>query len=156
MPGLAKTIYGVRKGDIEFIKTQKNWVNLEDYVTTELSKPISNKLIMSLVLQAIDNYTNVAYNSGTVNKIKNADSPYALFVKKLEGFEKIRYSESSLKRLSERYAKNVNYNPELHVQKFVKECQDVYNRYPLLAFLRSVPNSELAQYINLIDTQEGI
>jgi hypothetical protein len=26
-------IHGVRKGDIEFIKTQKNWVNIDDYVT---------------------------------------------------------------------------------------------------------------------------
>ena len=32
------TVYGVRKGDIEFIKTQKNWINYEDFLTEKLAK----------------------------------------------------------------------------------------------------------------------
>jgi hypothetical protein len=34
LSGLQKTIYGVRKGDIEFIKTQKNWINIEDQIAS--------------------------------------------------------------------------------------------------------------------------
>lgn len=154
--GLKTTIHGVRKGDIEFIRTQKNWVNIETYVAQELSKPIDNKLIMSLVLQAIDGFSNIAYNSNVLSEVKNALSPYQVFVTKLKGFEKIRYNEQSLKRLCERYAQGTTFNPEAEVQKYVSECRTVNNRYPLLQYLRSIPSDELANYINIIDTQKGI
>ena len=154
--GLKTTIYGVRKGDIEFIKTQKNWINIEDHIAGVLAKPIDNKLVMSLVLQAIDNYSNVSYNYNVTSQITNANSPYVAFVTKLKGFDKIRYNEQSLKRLCSRYAKNVSFNPEAQVQQYVDECKQVQARYPLLAYLRSVPSMELADYINLIDTQKGV
>ncbi len=154
--GLKTTIYGVRKGDIEFIKTQKNWVNIENHIAKELSKPIDNKLIMSLVLQAVDNYNNVNYNNATVSRITNQASPYSVFVCKLKGFEKIRYNEQSLKRLCQRYAAGVTFSPEAQVQKYVEECRKVLARYPLLQYLRSVPHEELADYINVIDTQKGV
>jgi hypothetical protein len=74
----------------------------------------------------------------------------------LNGFEKIRYSEQSLKRLCQRYAQGTKFSPEAEVQKYVSECIAVTNRYPLLQYLRSVPSTELADYINMIDTQKGI
>jgi hypothetical protein len=154
--GLKTTIYGVRKGDIEFIKTQKNWVNIEEHIAGVLSKPIDNKLIMSLVLQAIDNHMNISYNFNVTSRITYANSPYVVFVNKLKGFDKIRYSEQSLKRLCQRYANGVSFNPEAQVQKYVEECAQVNARYPLLQYLRSVPSDELANYINVIDTQKGV
>jgi len=154
--GLRTTIYGVRKGDIEFIKTQKNWVNIETYIAGVLSKPIDNKLVMSLVLQAIDNHVNISYNYNVTSKVTYANSPYVAFVTKLKGFDKIRYSEQSLKRLCQRYAQGVSFSPEAQVQKYVEECNQVNARYPLLQYLRSVPTQELADYVNMIDTQKGI
>ena len=154
--GLKTTIYGVRKGDIEFIKTQKNWVNIEEHIAGVLSKPIDNKLVMSLVLQAIDNYSNVSYNFNVTSQVTYANSPYVVFVTKLKGFDKIRYNEQSLKRLCNRYANGVTFSPEAQVQKYVDECKQVQARYPLLAYLRSVPAVELADYINLIDAQKGV
>ena len=154
--GLKTTIYGVRKSDIEFIRTQKNWVNIEEHIVKELAKPIDNKLIMSLVLQAIDNFNNISYNYNVKSLITNPQSPYSVFVTKLKGFEKIRYSEQSLKRLCQQYAKNVSFNPEAQVRKYVEECVQVQARYPLLQYLRSTPATELADYINMIDTQKGI
>ncbi len=156
LKGLQTTIYGVRKGDIEFIKTQKNWVNIEDYIAKELAKPIDHKLIMSLVLQAVDSFSNTSYNNNIVTQIANAKSPYNVFVNKLNGFEKIRYNEQSLKRLCQRYAQGTKFSPEAEVQKYVSECRAVTNRYPLLQYLRSVPSTELADYINMIDTQKGV
>lgn len=156
LTGLKTTIYGVRKGDIEFIKTQKNWVNIEEFLSKELAKPIDNKLIMSLVLQAIDGFGNISYNYNTVSRISNQKSPYVEFVCKLKGFDKIRYNEQSLQRLCQRYAVGVTFNPEAQVQKYVEECKQVQARYPLLAYLRSVPADELANYINVIDTQKGV
>lgn len=154
--GLKTTIYGVRKGDIEFIRTQKNWINIEEHIAKELSKPIDNKLIMSLVMQAIDGYNNINYNSNIVDCVANVKSPYKVLVSKLKDFEKIRYNESSLKRLCEAYAPNSKFNPEAQVQEFVKECHSITNRYPLLAYLRSVPAGELAQYINDVDEKKGV
>jgi len=156
LKGLQTTIYGVRKGDIEYIRAQKNWVNIEDHIAKELAKPIDHKLIMSLVLQAVDSFSNTSYNNNIVTQIANAKSPYNVFVNKLNGFEKIRYSEQSLKRLCQRYAQGTKFSPEAEVQKYVSECIAVTNRYPLLQYLRSVPSTELADYINMIDTQKGI
>jgi hypothetical protein len=156
LDGLKTTIYGVRKGDIEFIKTQKNWINIEDHIAKVLAKPIDNKLVMSLVMQAVDNFNLLQYNNNIVCHVTAANSPYVTLVTQFKGFEKIRYSELSLKRLCSRYAQGVTFNPEAQVQKFVDECATISKRYPLLQFLRSAPNEDVAEYVNLIDTQKGI
>jgi hypothetical protein len=156
LTGLQTTIYGVRKSDIEFIKTQKNWVNIEKHLADVLSKPVDNKLVMSLVLNAIDSFNLLQYNSNIVYHVESTDSPYVKLVTQFKGYEKVRYSEISLKRLCNRYAKGVNFSPEALVQKFVDECTVISKRYPLLAYLRSAPNAEVGEYINLIDTQKGV
>jgi hypothetical protein len=156
LTGLKTTIYGVRKGDIDVIKTKANWINIEDHIAKELAKPIDNKLVMSLVMQAVDNFNLMQYNSNIVYHIADSNSPYVKLVTQFNGFEKIRYSELSLKRLCQRYATGVTFNPEAQVQKFVDECATISKRYPLLQFLRSAPNEDVAEYVNLIDTQKGI
>ncbi len=153
--GLKQTIYGVRKGDIAFIKTQKNWVNIEDHISSSL-KVVDNKLMMSLAVQAIDNYNYMQYNKRIVNAITDTNSSYVKFVTQFVGHDKIKYSEISLKRLCNRYAPGINFNPEAFVKKFVDECATVSKQYPLLAYLRNVPDEEVAKYINIIDTQKGI
>jgi hypothetical protein len=152
---LKKHIYGVRKSDIEFIKTQKNWINIEDYIAQELSK-IDNKLTMSLVLQAVDNFNLLQYNSTIVYHVESKDSPYIKLVMQFKDFEKIRYSEQSLKNLCRMYAKNVTFNPQDTVDTFVAQCKVVYDRYPLLQFLRSAPNEQVAEYINMIDATKPV
>ena len=151
----SKTIYGVRKGDIEFIQTQKNWINIEDHIAKELSA-IDNKLVMSLVLQAVDSFNLLQYNSNITYHVEATDSPYVKLVKQFAGFEKIRYSEQSLKNLCRMYASNVTFNPQDTVDTFVAQCRVVYDRYPLLQYLRSAPNEQVAEYINLIDKKEGV
>jgi len=151
----SKTIYGVRKGDIEFIKTQPNWINIEDHITKELNS-IDNKLTMSLVLQAVDNFNLLSYNENIVYNVEDKNSPYIKLVIQFKGFEKIKYSEQSLKNLCRMYATHVTFNPQSTVDKFVAECKEIYQRYPLLQYLRSAPNHEVGAYINLIDTQKGV
>ncbi len=151
----SQTIYGVRKGDLEFIQTQKNWVNIEDHIAKELSA-IDNKLVMSLVLQAVDSFNLMQYNNTIAFGVSDVKSPYLELVMQFRGFEKIKYSEYSLKNLCRMYAKNVTFNPQDTVDEFVAKCKTVSERYPLLAYLRSAPNSEVSAYINLIDSQKGI
>jgi len=153
--GLQHTIYGVRKGDIEFIKTQKNWVNIEDFIASQL-KVVDAKLMMSLVIQAVDNFNLMQYNYNIVSAVTDPASPYVKLVTQFKGFEKVRYDATSLKRLCNRYAPGVNFSPEAFVQKFVDECATISKRYPLLQFLRSAPNADVAEYVNLIDAQKGI
>ena len=149
------SIYGVRKGDIEFIQTQKNWVNIENHIANELAK-IDNKLTMSLVLQAVDSFNLCQYNGTIVSGIADSNSPYIKLVGQFAGFDKIKYSESSLKNLCRMYAKGVTFNPQATVEKFEEQCRVIYQRYPLLAYLRSAPGNEVSAYINLIDTQKGV
>ena len=152
---LKKHIYGVRKGDIEFINTQKNWINIEDYISQELSK-IDNKLTMSLVLQMVDNFNHCQYNGTIVSGITNPNSPYIKLVSQFVGFEKIRYSESSLRNLCRLYAENITFNPQKEVEKFEAECKAVHQRYPLLQYLNRAPGNEVSEYINMIDTTKGV
>jgi hypothetical protein len=148
-------VYGVRKSDLEFIQSQKNWINIEDHIASELSK-LDNKLTMSMVLNTVDNFNLLQYNSNIVYNVESADSPYVKLVKQFMGFEKIRYSEQSLKNLCHLYAKNATFNPQTTVDKFEAECKKVSNHYPLLQYLRSAPSEEVSAYINLIDTQKGV
>ena len=148
-------VYGVRKGDIEFIKTQKNWINIEDHIAKQLSA-IDNKLTMSLVLQAVDSFNLLQYNDNIVYHVESTDSPYIKLVSQFMGFEKIRYSEQSLKNLCRMYASNVTFNPQDTVDTFVAQCKVVYERYPLLQYLRSAPSEQVGAYINMIDTQKGV
>jgi hypothetical protein len=148
------TIYGVRKGDIEFIKTQPNWINIEDHIVDCL-KTIDSKLSMSLVVQAVDNFNLLSYNSNIVMQVTPA-SPYVKLVKQFENVEKVRYSEHSLKNLCRRYAPDTTWSPETLVQKYMAECKVISERYPLLAYLRSAPNKEVADYINMIDATKPV
>jgi len=76
-------------------------------------------------------------------------------VTQFKGFEKIKYSEQSLKNLCRMYAKGTTFNPQDTVDGFVEQCKAVQQQYPLLQYLRSAPNHEVSAYINLIDTQKG-
>ena len=111
---------------------------------------------MSLVLQAVDNFNLLQYNDNIVYNVESKDSPYVKLVMQFKGFEKIRYSEQSLKNLCRMYASNVTFNPQDTVDTFMAQCKVVYERYPLLQYLRSAPNQEVGAYINLIDTQKGV
>jgi hypothetical protein len=111
---------------------------------------------MSLVLQAVDNFNLLQYTSNIVNAVTNQNSPYVKLVTQFKDFDKVRYSEHSLKRLCNRYAVGVTFSPEAQVQKFVDDCSVISKRYPLLQFLRSAPNEEVAEYVNVIDTQKGV
>jgi len=109
-----------------------------------------------LVLQAVDNFNLCQYNGTIVSGIADSNSPYIKLVGQFAGFDKIKYSESSLKNLCRMYAKGVTFNPQATVEQFEAQCKVIHQRYPLLAYLRSAPSEEVGAYINLIDTQKGV
>jgi hypothetical protein len=143
-------IYGVRKADIEFIKSQKNWINLDTLVTDKLSK-LDNTMIMSLVKYSIDFNNTMQYN---IVSLIDANSPYATLY---NTFSKINRADSqqlsALRSLCEIYKIPMTSELDKLVAKHTKEINAVKARYPLLDYLHGygVKAAPVAEYVNCID-----
>ena len=149
------TIYGVRKTDIAAIKTQKNWVNIEDYISGVLKNMTDNQ-VMGLVMQALDDKHISIYNTNIVSKVIDPKSPYTEFTTKFKGVERVKHTEHSLRMLTNRYAKGSNFDVYAVITKFEHECKSVHERYPLLKYSYGARDVDLADYINLIDNVKGV
>ena len=151
-------IYGVRKGDIEAIKAQKNWVNLDEHITGKLAK-LGQSDVMGLVKQSIDWKELYQYNA--TKHIANTSSPYLVlfntFKDVKESDEKMR---QSLEWLCRQYkvATSTNVDPATLIDKYNKEVEAIFKRYPLIKSLSkySTEGADLAEYINLVDTKKGV
>ena len=149
------SIYGVRKSDIAWVQTQKNWVPIEQFVADVLGK-LTPTALASLAAVEVDNGKIFGYNKD-IAPLVSATSPYRVLVEKLKGVAKSSsFSSSDLTYLLKQYAPGVDY---LVVAEQLKaEMAAVRNRYPLLSSIRDwdINNSAVAEYINLIDTSKGI
>jgi hypothetical protein len=149
-------IYGVRKGDIDFIKTQKNWVNIEQYLNKTLSA-VKEADLKRLVISTLDKKAILQYHNTIADNVENKASPYLLVANQFKGVTKIDgFSQVSLQRLCQRYAKVLELNKlETAIEN---ECAAVLDRYPLLSGLETYRMNSLAvaEYINLIDTKKGV
>lgn len=146
-------VLGVRKGDIEFIKTQKNWVNVEDFIEKVLSTATDSQKL-SLAYSSVDRGGLIAYNKFVADNV-GADSVYAKAMTTLASVEKVDFSEYSLNRLCSKYKVEMKLD-DLRTN-LVSESTAVYARYPLLSSLNHCNNHvAVAEYINLIDTQKGV
>ncbi len=154
IPGLAVDVYGVRKGDIEFIRTKNNWIPLETHVSAVLNN-LSAKDLGNLALNEIDNGALFRYNKNIANNITSGDSAYLALIGKFENLSKVRYSKHALEYLLNNYAPGVSV--QTTIDALVAELDAVKRRYPLLDAVReySIPALAVAQYINLIDNSKG-
>lgn len=154
----AEDIYGVRKTDIEWVKTQKNWVNLDEHVKGKLAL-LGQADVMGLVKQSIDWKELYQYNA--TKHIANANSPYLVL---FNTFKDVKESDQkkrqSLEWLCRQYkvATSANVDPATLIDKYNKEVETIIKRYPLIKGLSkySTEGADLAEYINLIDTQKGV
>ena len=147
-------IYGVRKKDLDFIKEQPNWINLETHIESVLSN-IDDKFMLGVALGTVDNARRVAYNSTIVAKIKDKDSPYLKLVTSLKGISPITsYAFDNLEKLTERFAPKIGKNPKDVRTKLTKEVKQVHDRYTLLKYVPyHADESDIYNYINIIDKQ---
>lgn len=155
--GLSKiTVHGVRKGDIEFIKSQENWVNLEEHIVKELRALDHSQLNMKW----IDMEEGLRYSSNVAEHIDNLSSPYLNLTKKFTGV----IPSGSLERetinglfkmffIEGQGSKIVTLQAELS-----KQGRAVYDRYPLLKMLSGYYGNgqAVAEYINLVDAAKGV
>jgi len=154
---LNETVYGVRKADIEAIKSKANWVDLDTYVSDKLAQP--NVIdVKGVIKEAIgfEQFFKFTYVQNHVN----ADSPYLALYNE---FAVVKTSNANARRgfqtlcsIYQVEAGNVNVNDE--VAKYKKVMENLQQRYPLLDDLsRYYRNAEaIAEYINAIDAYKGI
>ncbi len=144
-------IYGVRKGDIEFIKTQKNWINVEEYIVERLAKVTTDELV-NLAVNAVDSNFVSQYNHVKVD----AKSPFAKLTSKYKG-ERVRFNNHNLKSLYKHFAQNVNFDFDALVEQVKQEIRSIESRYPLLTTMSGRADTQaVAEYIELIDAKKGI
>ena len=149
-------VYGVRKTDIEYIKTQKNWVNIEEHVTKVLNK-IDLADISKFVANELDLKAVLKYNKNMLALV-DANSPYAKFVNQTKGMSNGEFSRNSLETLCNRFAKGKNFSFDALVTKLTLERDEINKRYPLLKSVSgySFDEEAVAEYINLVDAKKGI
>jgi hypothetical protein len=157
LPGLFNgNIYGVRKSDIEDIKKRKNWVNFEEHIATLLNGKDNSKLLMSLVRSGLERADLFSYQ-GVLAEI-DANSPYAKLITVFEKVDKFQGNRYNIDRLFRKFAPDANLSPDALVANYQKELDEVNRRYPLLSKLSTyrVEASDIAEYVNLIDSKKGI
>lgn len=151
-------IYGVRKGDLDWVKTQKNWVNLDEFVTGKLAQ-LGQADVMGLVKQSIDYKELYQYNA--TKHIANKSSPYMVL---FNTFKDVKESDKSLRQSLEwlcrqyKVATSSNIDPATLIDKYNKEVENIKKRYPLIKSLSkySIEGKDVAEYINLIDQTKGV
>ena len=152
IPGLhGIAILGVRKSDIEFIKTQANWINVQDHIRTVLAK-LDPKIVQQCALKQIDANKYFRYNNDIV-KLVSPNSAYTKFLTQFKGADNVKVEKYSLEKLCRDYAAPVDVDTV--VQSLTDELTAIRNRYPLLSSLRDydINADAVAQYINLIDKE---
>ena len=153
-----QSIYGVRKSDIEWVKTQKNWVNLDEHIKDKLSKLGQND-VLGLVKKAID--WNELYQYNATKFVTEPMSPYLILY---NTFKDVKAEDNTKKHSLEVLCRNyrvqtqANIDPSSLIDKYQKEVNDIYNRYPLLKKISkySTEGADVAEYINLIDAKKGV
>jgi hypothetical protein len=150
------TIYGVRKSDIEFIKTQKNWINIDELIVEKLAKLDTNN-VMGMVKHAIDFKEVYKYNASS--KVINQDSPYVKLNNAFFGVESVdRNKQQSLEFLARAFDVKSSVSPATLIEKYTQEMEAVQERYPMLKYATGydVKTDELAEYINMVDSTKGV
>ncbi len=159
LPGLfTGEIYGVRKGDLAWVKTQKNWVNLEEHIEKILNGQNNAKLMNSVVKARIEDHNLFDLPILVSSSVENANSPFVKLLAEFKGVDSFKGDQYSLTSLFAKFAPNANLSPEALINKYNQEFSAVIRRYPLLSKLNTyrADSKDIAEYINLIDAKKGV
>lgn len=153
-------IFGVRKGDLDNVKTKKNWVNIENYITDTLKKN-SAKIFAKTVRFRLADERICDYNKDKVlSGIKNDLSPSKMILKILSETISNSANHSGIFQVNElmrMFGVATDDDFEKSVVESKKLLQEFNNRYPLIAkFNHSANEEDVYQYVNLIDEVKGV
>ena len=148
-------IYGVRKGDIEFVRTQKNWINLEEHIVDTITN-LDEKVFVAGALEMVDKTRILDYNvKKIVDSLPDTSTGKKLLsnfvdVPKIDGFRYIKQLHELLKIA-----------PKWHVDALVTKynglLDDFRAKYPLVSKLGSYATVEdIVSYVMLVDEVKGV
>lgn len=162
---LNKPVYGVRKGDLEAIKSKPNWVNVNDYLVTTLAKPdmINLKGVIKEAIGFNTYYKAVIFGQGSLSEITNPDSPYLKMYNEFISVQSVSQTVcNAVQTLCTIYKVNGGgTDPKDEVAAYNKKLNEIKLRYPLLNELHS-PSSvsarikNIVEYVNAIDLLKGV
>jgi hypothetical protein len=149
------TIYGIRKGDLPFIQTQSNWINLDSYIEKVLTG-ISDDEICGYVLT--NKFANNNILSGAANLITgiSTSSPYYKIASQIKN-TRSSFNFYKAQWLFNHYTPNRTINISELINEYDTTVEKLEQRYPLLNFrYYSTYRAAMVEYINLIDAAKGI
>lgn len=164
VPGLFNgDIYGVRKADIDLIKSQKNWVNLEDHISKVLNAKNNDVLLMSLVKSKIQTHDVLGHDHDhnldiVIPQIKDQSSLFVTFANTFKDVKKFTGNEYNVSRVFRYFAPNTNLSPDAMTIKYKTMIDDIFKNYPLLTYLRGrhLSAQHLIEYINMCDENRNV
>lgn len=148
-------IYGVRKGDIDTVKAQKNWVNLEDHIESTL-KNLGDSIFIAGALQRLDKVAIMDYNMETIVKNLDDTSPAKAMLSPFSGLPK-HGGYDYVRKLMEL----LNIKPKVDITQMVgqfnQSLRDFKDRYPLVTKFGSYADEDdVVSYVKLIDEVKGV
>ena len=144
-------IYGVRKADLDWVKDQSNWINLEDHVAARLNNLDSRAVRgMALSIYKIKNNT-LSITDKLLDKIVDPNSAFVLAARAFKEVKELSHHSHMVRDLVSRYAAQVD--PLKMAQDMATQVESSFARYPLIKFVTRFSGNEeaIADYINLID-----
>lgn len=148
-------IHGVRKADLDCIKLQKNWINVEDYLKNQFAN-IDHKKMLGFIVNSFD--SSLFRNDIVVSKITNSMSPYLKFVESVKSIQPVsRYNRGHVESLLRVYGVGTNFSFDALEKGWKQRYDDVLNRYSMFKIVSSysVNPDIVAEYVNMVDQQKG-
>ena len=148
-------VFGVRKSRMKEIAELPNWIWIEDKLKEETVKVTDAQIVSVVAKEMLDNYYNRVYTNLTVAKLVGPDSDYAKYVKEYASIERATGNSAQLMQLCSLYGKAVAVDT---VKKKIEDAKvALYRKYPLLKHItNSVPDTDVVDYIKLVDKQEKV
>jgi hypothetical protein len=161
LPELNIDVYGVRKGDLDFIKTKSNWINVETHLVSTLTN-MNTVNIDGLVKSVLDQFELLKYNKNIYSAITNKNGKYMELVARYKDTVRLEFSQSLI-QLMKLYAPEVAEKISNKFTDLKNECRAVYDHYPMFELVSTGYNfdrradyqAKVAQYINLIDSSNA-
>lgn len=146
-------LHGVRKSDIDVVKSMKNWVNIGDKIREELSK-LSDKDLAKMVGSSLDRNNILFKNNNDIVEKISASSKFATVSAMFKNCNRNHsYNEPNLKMLARVFKSTTDIERKLAAVR--NEVKEMHVQYPLLAHISSgAPIDAVAEYINFVDAQK--
>lgn len=145
--------YGVRKDDLDTVKSLPNWHLFDDFVGSELAK-LTSKEFRSVAINAIDKNNSSMYHNKRFIKLLDANSPMRVFCETLP--DEAADSNRNVLELAKMLKLSVDV-AELEKQA-TEEVKAIVTRYPMLKIIRNgyYDDPAVVEYIKIVDQHKGM